>query len=200
MAGVVGRPRRRGKGDEPFKQEGIVSLIRRAGSREPRRIDARRTAEGVHHESTVFREHPAAQGPGLLRGLESRVGGERITRFLDIDRGVEAGERAACDTQRGEQFGELAELTGIGRAEHERRDGVHRPVCPAVAWCGYQRRPVGTRGTSIGLGCTSSRTPSILRGMIWPTASFAGSGPSSFTMRMISGWVAIVPLACCTAS
>ena len=56
------------------------------------------------------------------------------------------------------------------------------------------RQPLGTRGTSTGFGCTSSMMPSKDRGMIAPVASFAGSGPSSRTILVISGFITGAPL------
>jgi len=132
-------------------------------------------SEGGHDQAAVLRQHPAAERAGLGGGLEGGVFGEGRPRLLDLDRPWQRSQRFAAEPERGQQVDQFAYLAGVGGAEHE---GVGHALAGreertaatrSVAGASY-RLPAGRRGTSIGFGCTSSRTPPKARGITWPRA------------------------------
>ena len=87
-------------------------------------VHARRTAERIDFQAAVVGQHPAVQVGGLLRGLQSGIGGKRITILDHFNRIWNVFQRDDCETPRHQQLRQFLALLAIVRADNQWKSRV----------------------------------------------------------------------------
>ena len=78
-------------------------------------------SSAVDRQAAVVGQHPMAQVPGLLDGLQRGVGGKRVAVFDHLDRVGKIGQRPQFQPGRREQIGQFQPFFAIGGAENQER-------------------------------------------------------------------------------
>ena len=118
---------------ELFQQADIVPLVGGTRAGIAGRVDARRASQGVDLDAAVLSQHPGAQMPRLLRGLERGVGGKRLAGLLDFRACGVIGQRPQRQVERREQLGQLDHLMAIRVPSTRTRFERHGRTCNGQA-------------------------------------------------------------------